>query len=84
VNSRSEGGAVTMLRILAVALILAGAFGLAYSKLGFTTEHTAAQVGPVSMTVQTEHQVGVPVWAAVAGVVIGGVILVGTRRPARS
>ncbi len=83
-NSRSEGGPITAVRILAVSLILAGAVGLAYSKVGVVEEHTAAQVGPVSMTVRTDHRVTVPVWAGVAAIVLGGVMLLGTTRAVRS
>ena len=77
-------GAVTALRIVAIALVLAGVFGLAYSKLTFTEERTAAQVGSVQMTVRTDHHLAVPVWAGVAGIVVGGLLLVGTMRGARA
>ena len=83
-NPRSGASPVLVYRILAIAVILAGAIGLAYGRLTYSEERTAAQVGPVGMMVRTDHTVNVPMWAGVAAIVLGASALVATGRAGRA
>jgi hypothetical protein len=59
----------------ALALIVAGALGLAYGSFSYTRETHEAKVGPIELSVKDKETVNVPVWAGVGTIVIGGVIL---------
>ncbi len=69
------------IRFAALALIIVRALGLAYGGFTYTRQTHQAQVGPFELSVQDNKTVGVPIWAGVGAIVIGGVILlVGSRR----
>jgi len=59
----------------AIALILAGALGLAYGSFSYTKETQKAKLGPIELSVKEEKTVNIPVWAGVGAIVIGGVLL---------
>jgi hypothetical protein len=63
------------LRIAAIALIIAGALGLAYGSFTYTKDTQAAKVGPIELTVSDRQTVNVPVWAGVAAIVAGALLL---------
>ena len=62
-------------KIAAIALIVAGALGLAYGGFSYTKETHEAKLGPIELSVKDKKTVNVPVWLGVAAVVIGGVVL---------
>jgi hypothetical protein len=69
-------------RLLAFALILAGALGLAYRGFTYTKETHSTRLGPIEISVKEKETVDVPVWAGVAAIAAGGVLLLaaGTKR----
>ncbi|MCO5100167.1 MAG: hypothetical protein M9885_04605 [Burkholderiaceae bacterium] len=69
------------IRILAIALIVAGILGLVYGSFSYTRETHEAKVGPIELSVKDKETVNIPVWAGVGAIVIGGVLLVfGSRK----
>jgi len=62
-------------RIAAIALIVAGALGLAYGSFSYTKETQEAKIGPIELTVKDRETVNVPVWAGVAAIVAGALLL---------
>lgn len=60
---------------VAIALILAGVLGLAYGGFSYTDETQKAKLGPIELSVKEEKTVNIPVWAGVAAIVVGGVLL---------
>jgi uncharacterized iron-regulated membrane protein len=62
-------------KILALALLVAGVLGLAYGSFSYTKKTHEANVGPLSVAVKDKETVNVPVWAGVVAVVIGGGLL---------
>lgn len=68
------------IRFAAIALLVAGALGLAYGGFSYKKEHTAAKLGPVELKIEETKDVNVPVWAGVAAILVGGAILLGTAR----
>jgi hypothetical protein len=72
---RPEGIKMTPLKILAIALIAAGALGLGYKGFSYTKETHDLKVGPLEMSVQEKQSVTVPAWAGVGAIVLGGMLL---------
>jgi hypothetical protein len=69
------------IKIAAIALIIAGALGLAYGSFSYTKETHQAKLGPIELSVNEKQTVNVPVWAGVGAIVAGGLLLVmGSRK----
>jgi hypothetical protein len=69
------------IRIAAIALIVAGALGLAYGSFSFTKQTHEAKLGPIELSVKEKQTVNVPVWVGVGAIVAGGLLLLmGSRR----
>jgi len=64
------------IRIAAIALIVAGTLGLVYGGFSYTTETHATKLGPIELKVTEKERINVPIWAGVAGILIGGALLV--------
>ena len=63
-------------KIAAIVLIIAGTLALAYGGFSYTKQTTAVNIGPIQLNVKEKKTVNVPVWAGIASIVIGGVLLV--------
>lgn len=63
------------IRIVAVALIVAGVLGLVYGSFSYTKETHQAKLGPVQLSVKDQETVNVPVWAGVGAIAAGGLLL---------
>ena len=73
VTSYTLGGFIHIL------LIVGGIVGLVYGGFTYTKTTHDAKIGPLEFSVKDKERVNVPVWAGVAAIVAGGVLLV-TRR----
>ena len=62
-------------RIAAILLVIAGALALAYGGFTYTKQSTAVSLGPIELNVKEKKTVNIPVWAGIAAVVIGGILL---------
>jgi hypothetical protein len=62
-------------KLLGIALIVAGALGLGYGGFSYTKDTTAVKLGPLELSVKEKETVNIPVWAGIAAVVVGGVLL---------
>jgi hypothetical protein len=67
-------------KIAALILIVAGALALAYGGFTYSKETTAVSVGPLQLNVQEKKTVNIPIWAGIASVVVGGLLLAGVKR----
>ncbi len=65
----------TIVLLLGVLLIVAGAVALAYHSFSYTTQEKVAEIGPFKATVEHEKTVIIP-WAIGGVLVAGGVVLV--------
>lgn len=63
------------IKIVAILLLLAGVLGLAMGSFSYTKDTTALKVGPLEMTVKQKETVNVPLWAGVAAIAAGGLLL---------
>ena len=62
-------------KIVAIVLIVAGGFGLAYGQFSYTKETQQAQFGPLQLTVSDQQTVNIPVWAGAAAIAAGLLLL---------
>lgn len=62
-------------RMVAIVLIVLGVLGLVYGGFSYTKETHEANVGPIHMEVNEKKHVNVPVWAGVAGILVGASLL---------
>ncbi len=62
-------------RIVAFVLIIAGILALAYGSFSYTKDSTPIKVGPLAVTVKKEETVNIPMWAGIAAVVVGGLLI---------
>jgi hypothetical protein len=67
-------------KIVAIALIVAGALGLLYGSFSYTKETHEAKIGPIELSVKDKETVNIPVWVGVGAIVLGGVLLVSGGR----
>ena len=63
------------IKIVAIALIVAGVLALAYGGFSYTKDTTALKLGPIELTVKEKQTVNVPIWAGVGAIVLGGLLL---------
>ncbi|MDO8375631.1 MAG: hypothetical protein Q7S91_00400, partial [Aquabacterium sp.] len=64
------------IKLVGIVLVVAGALGLAYGGFSYTKDTTAVKLGPIELSVKEKETVNVPLWAGVAAVVVGGLLLV--------
>lgn len=63
-------------KMVAIALIVAGILALAYGGFSYTKETHEVKLGPIQFSVQEKERVNIPLWAGVGAIVIGGLLLV--------
>ena len=63
------------LKIVGMILIIGGALGLAYGSFSYTKDTSAVKIGPLELSVKEKETVNVPVWAGVAAIVAGSLLL---------
>ncbi len=63
------------IKILAIVLMVGGILGLVYGGFTYTKSTSTTDLGPISLEVKDRERVNVPLWAGVAGIVIGGALL---------
>ena len=73
---------MNVVKIIGIALIIAGVAGLASGGFSFTKETTQAKIGPLELTVKDKETFSVPVWLGVGAILIGGALLIfGGKKP---
>jgi LPXTG-motif cell wall-anchored protein len=68
------------IKVIAVALIVAGILGLAYGGFTYIKATHRATLGPIELAVNDKQTVTVPAWAGVGAIVIGGLLLFYRRK----
>ena len=64
-----------MSRILGILLVVAGTLALAYGGFSYTRQSHDVKLGPIQFSVKEKETVNVPVWAGVAGITTGVLLL---------
>ena len=67
-------------KLVGIVLIVAGALGLAYGSFSYTKDTHTAKIGPLQLSVKEKETINVPVWAGIAAIVAGGLVLLGGTR----
>jgi TRAP-type C4-dicarboxylate transport system permease small subunit len=67
-------------RLVAVLLIAAGVLALVYGGFTYTKKTHEAQIGGLELSVQEKETVDVPIWAGVAAIIGGAVLLLFAAR----
>ena len=62
-------------KLVGLILIIGGALALAFGGFSYTKDTSAVKIGPVELTVKQKESVNVPLWAGVAAVFAGGLLL---------
>ena len=62
-------------KLLGLVLIVGGALMLAFGGFSYTKDSSAVKIGPIELSVKERESVNVPLWAGVAAVVVGGLLL---------
>jgi TRAP-type C4-dicarboxylate transport system permease small subunit len=68
------------LKILALILIVGGGLGLLYGGFSYTKETHSTDIGPVRLEMKEKQRVNIPMWAGLAALIGGGVLLVVPRK----
>ena len=66
-------------KMLAIALIVAGLLGLVYGGFTYTKETHQAKLGSIELSINDTQTVNIPVWAGVGALVAGLVLLVARK-----
>ena len=64
------------LKMAGLALIIAGALGIAYGGFSYTKDTTAVKLGPIELTVKERETVNVPLWAGIGAIALGAALFV--------
>jgi drug/metabolite transporter (DMT)-like permease len=64
------------IKIVGIILIVAGVAALATGGFSFTKETHKAEIGPIKLSVQEKENVNIPLWAGIAAIVAGVVMVV--------
>jgi hypothetical protein len=62
------------IRMLGIALIVAGGLALGYGGFTYTKETHQAKLGSMELSVKDTETVNIPVWAGVGAIVAGGIL----------
>lgn len=69
------------MKILGIALIVAGTLALVYGGFSYTRDKHDVRLGPIQFSVKEEERINVPVWAGAGAIAVGALLmLAGGRR----
>jgi LPXTG-motif cell wall-anchored protein len=68
------------LKLVALALILAGVLGLLYGGFSYTKQTDVLKVGPIELSVTEKKSVNVPLWAGLAAIAAGAGLLLSIKK----
>jgi len=68
------------LKIVAIILIVAGIAGLVYGKFTYTKATHEVSLGRLDVSIKEKGRVNVPLWAGIAAIAAGAMLLVIPKR----
>ncbi len=71
---------MSALKVVALVLIVAGIAALVYGQFTYTKATHEVDLGPLELSVKEKRTVNVPLWAGVAAIVAGAVLLLIPKR----
>ncbi len=70
---------VSSIKLVAILLIAAGVFALAYGGFTYTNTTHDTSVGQLEVSVRDIRTIVVPVWAGVGAILLGGYLLIARK-----
>lgn len=70
-------------RLIALVLIVAGLFGLAYERISYVKESHDLKIGSLEVSVKERETIDIPLWCSVVAVAAGVTILASRRAASR-
>jgi hypothetical protein len=67
------------MKMLGIALIVAGALGLIYGGFTYTQNTHEAKLGPIELTVKDKKTVNIPLWAGLGAIAAGAFLLIARK-----
>ncbi|MFZ3323460.1 MAG: hypothetical protein WA190_13885 [Usitatibacter sp.] len=67
------------LKLVGIILIVGGALALGFGGFSYTKETHKADIGPIHVAVEEKQDVNVPLWAGLAAVVVGVILVVSKK-----
>ena len=67
------------MKMLGIALIVAGALGLIYGGFTYTQNTHEAKLGPIELTVKDQKTVNMPLWAGLGAIAAGAFLLIARK-----
>ncbi len=64
------------IRLVAIALVVAGVLGLIYGGFSYTKDATVVKLGPLEISAKQKQTVDVPMWVGIGAIAVGGLLLV--------
>lgn len=71
---------MSTLKIVAIVLIVAGIAGLLVGQFTYTKKTHEVDLGPIDLAVKEKRTVNVPLWAGIAAIVAGALLLAVPKR----
>ncbi len=71
---------MNIVRIIGVGIMVLGVLGWIYGGFTYTKETQKKKFGPVEFSMKDRERVNVPIWASVAAVAVGGVLVVAGKK----
>ncbi|WP_333872958.1 hypothetical protein [Methylobacter sp.] len=71
---------MNVVKLMAIALIIAGILGLVYGSFTYTKETQEAKLGPLELSVKDAQTVYIPTWVGVGAILVGGGLLFFTSK----
>ncbi len=72
---------MNLARIAGIVLVMAGLAGFFTGGFSFTTDKTAAKLGPLELTITEKESVNIPQWLSLGAIALGAIVLVmGSRK----
>jgi uncharacterized membrane protein YidH (DUF202 family) len=71
---------VSVIKIVAIVLIVLGIAGIVYGQFTYTKKTHEVDLGPVALAVKEKRTVNIPLWAGIGAVVAGVLLLAGASR----
>lgn len=62
-------------KLIGLILVVVGALALAFGGFSYTKDSSAIKIGSIELSVKEKQSVNLPLWAGVASVVAGGMLL---------
>ena len=63
------------IRMTAIVLMVVGVLVLIYGGFSYPWGESHMELGPMSITMQDQRHVSIPIWVGVIGIAIGGALL---------